>query len=84
MEQEVSEYQVVIASPPDYDELVAEIYFAGNFVAQLTMENGNDHIKLEIADAVVDQSMVCRKVDLNGFLEAVEIARTTLVVKGRD
>ncbi len=84
MRQEMTGYNIVIASPPEYEELVAEIYFDGNYIAQLNKENGDDHIELEIADAVVDQSMVCRKVDLNGFLEALEIARTKLVVKKRD
>lgn len=72
-------YEVIIASPPEYEELVAEIYHNGLFVALLSKEAGNECIELEIADALINQSMVCRKVDLNGFLQAVEIARNRLI-----
>lgn len=48
-------------------------------MAQLSKEKGNENIRLEIADGNVDQSMVCRRVDLQDFLEVVELARKRLV-----
>lgn len=74
-----NDFSVILASSVEYEELVAEIYFDGLFVAQLSQEKGPDCIELEIADANLEQKMVCRKVSLTGFLEAVEFARQRLV-----
>lgn len=74
-------YEVIITSPPQYEELVAEIYFGGLFIAQLNKEKGDGSIELEIADAVVDQSMVCRKINLDEFIEALEFAKNRLIEK---
>lgn len=72
-------YEVIIASPSEYEELVAEVYFDGLFIAQLNKEKGDEAIELEIADCVVEQSMVCRKIELKGFLETIETARKRLI-----
>jgi hypothetical protein len=79
MKPEIERYEIIIASPRDHEELVSEIYFDGLFIAQLSMEKGPDAIELEIADATLVQTMVCRKVGLKSFLEAIEFARQRLV-----
>ncbi|MCP5517101.1 MAG: hypothetical protein H7A45_07590 [Verrucomicrobiales bacterium] len=78
MSLNASGYEVIIASPPEYEDLVAEIYCNGLFIAQLNREKGGEAIELEIADDTVDQSMVCRKVALTDFLDIVEVARQRL------
>jgi|GEM_PF-5590570 len=74
-------FEVILASSSQYSELVAEIYFDGAFVALLNKEKGADNIELELADASVDQSMVCRNLDLKSLLAAVEVARQRLIGK---
>jgi hypothetical protein len=76
---EKAKYEIIIASPPEYEELVAEIYHDGHFVALLSKEKGNENIEVEFANSMLDQSQVCRKMDLKEFLENVELARKKLV-----
>lgn len=41
-------FDIIISSDSQYDELCAEIYFDGEFVAILSRENGIDNMILEI------------------------------------
>jgi hypothetical protein len=71
-------FKVLVASPPEYERLVAEIYFGDLFVALLSQERDDGSIDIELADCSLDQTMVCRKVHLERFLEAIETARRGL------
>jgi hypothetical protein len=67
-------FETVIASPPEYERLLAEIYHDGLFVAQISQERSEGVFDLETAGPDVVKDMVTRKVDLRGFLRAVEEA----------
>lgn len=64
----------MLASPPEYEDLVAEIYFEGKFLGQLVREGEGNGVSLELADHACDQRMICRKVAIVGFLDAIRDA----------
>ncbi len=46
---EISNYfKVNVCSDQDYNELIAEIYFAGNILAIIDQENGFENLKISI------------------------------------
>lgn len=63
-------FEVMLASPPEYERLVAEIYFDGLFVAMVTEEKGVGIYELEMPARVEAEDLVLRRVDLRGFIEA--------------
>jgi len=80
--------ETIIASDTDYDELIAEIYVDGQYVAQITQELGPEKMRLELPKAPrksrlfsrrrIDRDTFAEDVDLAVFLEAVEIATKRL------
>ena len=70
----IEKFEVIIASPPDYDDLVAEIYYGGRFVALISQERGPGLFELETPQSAFAEKDVLRKVDLDGFKNAVETA----------
>ncbi len=75
-------FGIRIASPPEYERLVAEIYFGDRFVALVSEERGVGQFDLETPGLELIESSILRKVDLDGFLKAVEEARDCLSEKG--
>lgn len=71
-------FEVVLASPPEYEELTAEIFFDGKFVALVNQERGLDQLELEIPSTDTAEKYLARKVKLRGFLEAVKTAEDRL------
>jgi hypothetical protein len=71
-------YTIQIASLPDYDHVVAEIYWDGKFVAMLSQEGRPSKIALEFPGPSVLESLVSRIVPLEGFSEALDEARRKL------
>lgn len=67
-------FETVIASPPDHDELVAEIYCDGRFVALVSRERGSGLFDLETPGPNLLEKEVIRKVDADGFRKAMEEA----------
>ena len=67
-------FETVVASPPEYERLVAEIYYDGFFVAQISQERGEGVFDLETPGGDLVEQMVTRRVDLHGFLQAIEEA----------
>ena len=67
-------FETVIASPPEYGRLLAEIYYDGLFIAQITQERSEGVFDLETPGTDLVEEMVTRKVDLQGFLRSVEEA----------
>ncbi len=76
------EPQIILASLPNYDEVVAEIHFRGKFFAQLSCVNGK--ILLETAGPEFDHSAILHSIELSDFLRAVEVARQRLLGEGDD
>jgi hypothetical protein len=67
-------FETVIASPPEYERLLAEIYYDGLFVAQVTQERGEGVFDLETPGVDLVQDLIIRKVDLERFMKAVQEA----------
>jgi hypothetical protein len=67
-------YYIVIGSPVDYEELVADIVIKGEYIARLQMENGKDKMILEFFE---EASL--KKVDLVDFLNAIAEAKEHLL-----
>jgi len=67
-------FEVLLASPPDYKSLVAEIYFEGKFVALVNQERGPGLFDVETPGVELVKSKISRKVDLRGFITAIESA----------
>ena len=43
-----SKFKIILSSDVDYNELCAEIFFEGQFVAILTQEHGFENLEIEI------------------------------------
>ena len=71
-------FETIIASPHEYEELVAEMYLDGKFIGQITKEKGEDQMEIEFGDDEALPGSICRKADLDGFLECVQAARDRL------
>lgn len=67
-------FETVVASPSDYERLVAEIYYNGKFVALVSQEKEVGNFEIEFPDPNVTQNEIVRKVALEGFQQAVEVA----------
>ncbi len=75
-------FEILLASPSEYDELIAEIYYDGKFVALVNQERGPGLFEVETPDgAYLVGSSVLRRVDLNGFITALEAACHRLTQK---
>ena len=71
-------FETIIASPYEYEELVAEMFLDGKFIGQITKEKGEDQMEIEFGDDEALPGSICRKADLDGFLECVQTARDRL------
>jgi hypothetical protein len=71
-------FRVLITSPSEYEELVAEIFLGDKFVALISQESGVNRLKLELPGPGLREQTIARSVDLDAFLRAVEEARTRL------
>jgi len=69
-----SGFEILLASPPEYERLVAEVYFDGFFVAMVTQEKDVGSFELEMPGRVQVEELVLRQVDVRGFLDAVRKA----------
>lgn len=64
----------MIASPSEYEELVAEIFYDGLFVALVSQERGSGLFDIETPGLDLVEDYVTRKVDVAGFIKAIETA----------
>ena len=67
-------FKIVLASPPEYQELVAEIYFKDLFFALISQERGIGLFDIETPEQNVLESSVTHKVGTADFLKAVDSA----------
>lgn len=67
-------FEILIASPHDYERLVAEIYCDGKFVALLSQEGSSGRFDLETPGPNLKEDQITRKVDLMGFKTALDLA----------
>ncbi len=73
-------FRIQIASPPDRERVVAEIYAEERFVALVAHSENpeNGKFEIEFPGPEVDQDLVQRTVDLDTLLHAVARARAAL------
>jgi len=71
-------FEILLASPPDYQNLVAEIYYDGKFVVLVSQERGGNLFDLEIPGSNLVDGELARKVDLVGFEKVLEEAKQRL------
>jgi len=71
--------EILLSSDSDYEELTAEIYFNGKFVALLNKDEGLDNLKVEFPGADVNQEMVLRNIDLATFEQGLNMAKKKLI-----
>jgi hypothetical protein len=64
-------FEILIASPPDHNGLVAEIYCDGRFVALVSQERGTGMFDLETPGPDLVENQVMRCFDWVGFQNIV-------------
>jgi hypothetical protein len=67
-------FHVMIASDLDHERVYAEVYWDEKFVALVSQERGAGKEVLEFPGPGLKEDLICREVDLDGFLQAVELA----------
>ena len=67
-------FEMLIASPPDHEGLVAEIYCDGLFVAAISQERGAGIFDLEMPGTNLMENRMLRCVDWVGFRNIVDEA----------
>jgi len=72
-------FEITVASLPEYERLVAEIYCDGLFFALISQEGAEGVFQVETPDAGL--SLITRRVELEGFLRAIEHAREKLLTR---
>jgi hypothetical protein len=73
-----SGFEVVLASFPEREKLVAEIYCEGKFVALVSQDGTARKFLIELPGCDVVESNITRTVELNGFTYALGTAMKAL------
>ncbi|HTK19612.1 MAG TPA: hypothetical protein VL442_08875 [Mucilaginibacter sp.] len=73
------DYDFIIASKDDYDQVFIEIYFQGKFVAMINQEKGIDNLEIEFPGDNVIETLVTRKIPLEEFLYLLKDAKIKLL-----
>lgn len=69
--------QIIIGSPPEYEELVAYIYINEQCIALVSQDEGKDKLKLEFYfEGLSDPD---KKVDFDVFMAAMQKAKFALL-----
>ena len=71
-------FKTMIASDADYEKVYAEIYCDEKFVALVSQENGLDKLRIEFPYASIDEGMILRNIEMEGFLSALTEAKQRL------
>jgi hypothetical protein len=71
----VNKYQIILGSPPAYNDLVAYIVLEGEYIAVLDKDLGDDKLRLEIFEREKPIS-----IDYNTFLNALAEAKVKLLM----
>jgi hypothetical protein len=67
--------EILLSSDLNYEELTAEIFFDGEFIALLNQDAGIDNLKIEFPAPEAGETTVLRKMDLSIFEEALILAK---------
>ncbi len=75
--------EIVVASDVDYEQLIAEIYCDGKFVALLSQDDGVDNLKVVFPDGTASNAAIVRSVGLDWLKHALVRAEEALVGTAR-
>lgn len=73
--------KIIVCSDTDYEQLIAEIYIDGKFVALLSQDDGIDNLSVEFAGCDQNQTAITRRVKYVDIHAALELARVELLQK---
>jgi len=73
-----TEFNVSIASDGDHEKVFAEIYCGEKFVALVTQDEGLNHLMIEFPEIEMNESVILRNVNLEGFQNALVLATKKL------
>lgn len=68
----------LIASPPEHEKCVVEIYLDGKFVLQVCRGQNSEDSIIEIAGANLKEELIARNVPLEGLISAIQEAKKLL------
>ena len=71
--------RVLICSNVEYNNLIAEIYSHGKYVALVSQEKGPDKLVVEFPGPDQNEAAIIRKVDLDWFEYALQQAKIKLI-----
>lgn len=74
-----SRFRIVIASLPDYERVVAEIYHGDRFVCLVSQEQGPGQFDVETPGPGQEESAIARRVNAAGLQSAVSEAQRRLL-----
>jgi len=67
--------KILLSSDSDYEELTAEIFYNGKFIALLNQDDGVENLRIEFPATNVEEDMVLRQIDLATFEKGLELAK---------
>lgn len=71
-----ADIEVLLASDSDYEELTAEIYCNGKFIALLNQDEGPENLIIEFPGTNVQEDMVLRTINLKCFRKSIGVGET--------
>lgn len=75
----MTNYRIQIASDADYNEVIAEIYVDGKFVALLNQEHGKTDLRVDFPGPERHQDSLLRSIPLGTLLDALAAAKAKLI-----
>jgi len=72
------DYDYLIASDSDHEEVFIEIYYRGKYIALINQEKGLENLEIEFPGADLVEATIERKISLNEFLDLVTQATQKL------
>jgi hypothetical protein len=73
--------EILIASDVDYEQLIAEIYCDGKFVALLSQDKGPSRLEVVFPCAQANEAAITHSVDLDWLKDALDRAQALLLSK---
>ncbi|MGB0743402.1 MAG: hypothetical protein ACPGSB_02645 [Opitutales bacterium] len=72
-------FNIQFYSGCDFENLTAEIYFDGKYVASVIQEKGPGEFEILFPDSQMNQDVVISRFDMNGFVETLLKAKEELM-----
>lgn len=75
-----TDIEIILSSDGDYEELTAEIFYKGRFIALLSQDDGIENCKVEFPSSDCEESLVHRKIDLDVLEKGLALAKQKLML----